>query len=73
MEALPEYQSIINDEVKAELGGKSPFHIYYSRTSNFILKPNADNDPEGEGDYAEFAPKIWPGIEESELKSLERR
>ena len=73
VEALPEYQSIINDEVKAELGGKSPFQIYYSRTTNFILKPNADSDPEIEGDYAEFAPKILPEIEESELKSLERR
>ena len=46
---LPEYQSIINNEVKAEFGGKSPFQIYYSRTSNFILKPNADSDPESEG------------------------
>ena len=47
---LPKYQSVINDDVKRELGGRSPFQIYFNRKSNYVLKPNADSDAESEGD-----------------------
>ena len=63
----------MNDEIKQELGGRSPFQIYFSRKSNYILKPNADSDPESEGEDAALAPKIWPVIGTKETRTLDIR
>ena len=57
---LPEYQFLLNDEVKQELGGKSPFEIYYNRKSNYVVKPNADSDDDSEGDSFNVRQKVWP-------------
>ena len=32
---LYKYQSALNDDVKRELGGRSPFEVYFQRKSNF--------------------------------------
>ena len=70
---LPKYQSIINDEVKQELAGRSPFQIYYCRKSNYLLKPNADSDPESEGDDALMCRKVWPTLSKKTILNLESR
>ena len=70
---LPKYQSIMNDDVKLELGGKSPFEIYYKRKSNYVVKPNADSDPESEGDDSLVCPKVWPTISKNEIQQIELR
>ena len=38
VENLSDYQGILNDEVKRELGGKSPFEIYFTRKIEFCNK-----------------------------------
>ena len=73
VKALPEYQSLLNDEVKEELCGKSPFEIYFNRKSNYIQKPNADSDDDSEGDSVLIRQKIWPRISKQGIKDLEAR
>ena len=58
---LPEYQSIMNDDVKQELGGRSPFQIYFSR------------DPESEGDDVIKRPKVWPTISKKDISDMGTR
>ena len=41
---LPDYNRIVNEESKKELGWKSPFEIYYGRKSNVIVKTAVDTD-----------------------------
>ena len=73
VENLSDYQGILNDEVKRELGGKSPFEIYFTRKSNFVTKPNAESDPESEGEDVLLAPKEWPELKPSDISQIERR
>ena len=70
---LPEYQSIINDDSKRELAGKSPFEVYFSRKSNYVLKPNADSDDDSEGDDVLLRQKVWPQICKGTVADFELR
>ena len=71
VERLPSYQSIMNDDVKNELGGRSPFEIYFGRKSNYVICPNAESDDESEGDEAMKKSKIWPNLSEVQLKEFD--
>ena len=71
VKALPEYQSLLNDEVNEELCGKSPFEIYFNRKSNYIQKPNADSDDDSEGDSVLIRQQVWPRISKQGIKDLE--
>ena len=70
---LPEYQSILNDDTKLELGGKSPFEIYFGRKSNFVLKPNADSDDDSEGEAVINQRKEWPCLSKQDIHEVELR
>lgn len=35
---LPDYNRVLNEESKEELGWRSPFEIYYGRKSNVLVK-----------------------------------
>ena len=67
------YQSTLNDEIKRELGGRSPFEVYFGRKSNYLLQYNHDSDPDSEGDVAEISDKIWPKLTTKELFQLDQR
>ena len=70
---LPEYQSIINDDSKTELAGKSPFEVDLSRKSNYVLKPNADGDEDSEGDDVLLRKRVWPQICKGKMADFELR
>ena len=70
---MPEYQSILNNDVKRELGGKSPFEVYYNRKSNEVVQPIASSEEESEGDEAVQRPKVWPELSATEIKALDNR
>ena len=70
---LPEYQSVMNDDVKQELGGRSPFQIYFSRKSNYVLNPNAEIDPESEGDNVIMRQKVWRTISKKDISDMGTR
>ena len=63
----------MSDDVKKELGDKSPFEVYFGRKSNYVQCPNAESDPESEGDEVMNRPKIWPTLSKKDISDLEVR
>ena len=71
VESLHEYENILNNDAKRELGGKSPFEVYYHRKSNDVLRPNAESDTDSEGDDVLHRPKVWPTMTKEKMLLLD--
>lgn len=46
---LPDYNRVLNEESKEELGWKTPFQIYYGRRSNVLVKAPLNSEQSDDG------------------------
>ena len=55
---LEDYNRIMNEECKEELGWKSPFEVYYGRKSNQLMKASLDC-VDSDDNFVTRAPRKW--------------